>query len=186
MENLIRTIEGWDYSTVDGRCFENEGCIVDLGCRDWDWSRIFIGKKRVIGVDPFEKQILDTEFFKGIIDTYDGQTKILDVGIGTSSRFNSSGESVEVKAWNTFIKEYNIGKIAILKLNIEGGEYDIIDNFSDDDFDNIDQIAVSFHENINNEFIGRTEKTLKLLELKNYKVIKTNEEWYWYLAIKNN
>jgi len=185
MENLIRTIEGWDYSTVDGRCFENEGCIVDLGCRDWDWSRIFIGKKRVIGVDPFEKQIPDTEFFKGIIDTYDGQTKILDVGIGTSSRFNSSGESVEVKTWNTFIKEYNIGKIAVLKLNIEGGEYDIIDNFSDDDFNNIDQIAVSFHENINNELKGRTEKTLKLLELKNYKVTKINEDWYWYLAIKN-
>jgi hypothetical protein len=110
---------------------------------------------------------------------------LLDVGFGTNSKFNSSGEIVEVKTWNTFIKEYNIDKIAVLKLNIEGTEYDIIDNFNDNDFNNIDQIAVSFHENIVPELKGRTEKTLKLLESKNYKIIKINEAWNWYLAIKN-
>ena len=55
MEHWIQTIPGENYSRIDPRAFEHDGCIVDLGCVHWNWSAPFIGKKRVIGADPFEE-----------------------------------------------------------------------------------------------------------------------------------
>ena len=72
MKNLIQTEDGQDYSRVDIRCFRHDGVIVDVGCLDWNWSKMFIGKKRVIGIDPQEKPIKGVELFKGFLGPCDG------------------------------------------------------------------------------------------------------------------
>ena len=81
--------------------------------------------------------------------------------------------------------EYNIKKISVLKINIEGSEYDLLDSLTDDDFDNIDQIAISFHDWMIPEWKSKTERAIKILKSKNYDIQKINDSWGWYLAVKN-
>ena len=180
----IRTIENWDYTTINDRCFVDDSPIVDIGCLGWDWSNIFIGKKRLIGVDPFENAVPHTEMFKGIIGTYNGTTTMNNEGIATNVFNNGGGEVVEVKTWKTFCKEYNIDKISILKINIEGAEYELLNSFDREDFENIDQIAISFHDWMVPEWREKTENSLELLRKNHFEIVKINNEWGWYLATK--
>ena len=183
-EKLIQTIPGQDYSTVNDRCLIHNGDVVDIGCLNWDWSNFFIGKKRVIGVDPFENQIKHTELFKGVIGKEDGIIKIKNEGINTSMINSEGGEEVKVKTWKNFCKEFSINKISLLKINIEGAEYDLLDSFDNQDFENIDQIAISFHDWMIPEWKSKTEKSLSILESKNFSLQKINNSWNWFLATK--
>lgn len=182
----FETIPGQDFSMVNDRCLVTEGDIVDLGCLQWDWSRFFIGKKRVIGVDPFENAIPFTEIFKGVIGPYEGKTRMKNEGMSSTMIHSGEGEEVIVKTWKTFCREYSIQKIALLKINIEGMEYDLLDGFDDEDFDHIDQIAVSFHDWLVPDWISKTEKALKILDSMNYSIQKINYAWGWYLALKKS
>lgn len=181
---LIQTIEGADYSTINDRCFVDDDCIVDLGCKYWDWSEIFSGKKRVIGVDPFESSKSHFEIFKGIIGNFNGTTKMLNQGIQSNVFDDESGEIVEVKTWKQFKEDYNIKNISILKINIEGAEYELLKSLDDSDFEDINQIAISFHDWMKPEWKNDTEYCLKLIESKGFEIKKINEPWGWYLAQK--
>lgn len=180
----IKTISEWDYTLVNDRCFVDDDPIVDLGCLNWDWSSLFIGKKRVIGVDPFETNRPFTEHFKGIIGTFDGTTTMENLGISSNIFGNEGGDEVYVKTWKSFCREFNINKISVLKINIEGAEYDLLRSFDDDDFDKIDQIAISFHDWMNPLWIKDTDECLKLLESHHFEILKINTDWNWYLAVK--
>lgn len=182
---FFQTIEGQDYSTVSDRCLTHDGDIVDIGCLNWDWSNFFIGKKRIVGVDPFENSIPLTEIYKGVIGNYNGITRMKNEGIASSMINQEDGEIVKVKTWKNFCEEYKIDKISVLKINIEGAEYDLLDNLTNDDFDKIDQIAISFHDWMVPEWKPKTERALALLKSKNYKLHKINDSWGWYLAVKN-
>ena len=48
--NLIETIHNQPYSSINDNYKNVEGDIVDIGCLDWDWCGMFLGKKRVIGI----------------------------------------------------------------------------------------------------------------------------------------
>lgn len=181
---IIETIDGQDYSRVNDRCFVDDGCIVDLGCLHWDWSKIFIGKKRIIGVDPFEEQITHTEMFKGIIGNYNGKTTMVNEGISSHVFNDNQGEEVEVKTWKRFKEDFEIDKISILKMNIEGAEYEILKSLDDSDFEQIDQIAISFHDWMNPNWKTDTEFCLMLLKTKGFEITKINDSWGWYLAQK--
>jgi FkbM family methyltransferase len=182
--NLFETIPGQDYSRVENRCLEHNGCIVDVGCLYWDWSNFFIDKKRVIGIDPFETEKEGVELFKGVIGTFDGTMLMENRGIESTMIDQNSGEHVAVKKWKTFIKEYNIEKISVLKINIEGAEYDLLNSLDNTDFENIDQIAISFHHWIVPEWQPKTFEAIKLLWSKNYDIIKINDKVQWVLFIK--
>jgi len=184
-DKLIQTMEGFDYSTVNNRCLFDDGVIVDVGCLNWDWSNFFLGKKRVIGIDPFEKQIPFTELFKGVISNYNGTTKMKFSNESSTIINQSEGETVQVRTWGHFCNEYNIKKISVLKINIEGSEYDLLDSLTDDDFNNIDQIAISFHDWMIPEWKPKTERAIRILKSKNYEIQKINDSWGWYLAVKN-
>jgi len=50
-----------------------------------------------------------------------------------------------------FIKEYKIGRIDLMKINIEGGEYDLLEHLLDSAFiSNIYNIQVQFHDFVPN------------------------------------
>lgn len=185
--NLIQTIRGRDYSTIDSRALNHNGCIVDLGCLKWDWSSFFIGKKRIIGVDPFENEMDGVELFKGLIDIYDGKTLIKHNDYSsTIFSDNKNGIECPVLSWKSFCKLYNIDKISILKINIEGGEYSLLNSLSVKDFEKIDQIAISFHDRKNPDWIKLTKLSLQLLQNMEFEVIKINNKWNWHLARKIN
>jgi hypothetical protein len=105
-------------------------------------------------------------------------------GINTSMINSEDGEEVKVKTWKNFCKEFSINKISLLKINIEGAEYDLLDSFDNQDFENIDQIAISFHDWMIPEWKSKTEKSLSVLESKNFSLQKINNPWNWFLATK--
>lgn len=182
---LIQTINNSPYSSVHPKYKTTEGDIVDVGCLTWDWSNMFLGEKRVIGIDPQEKYIPEgAELFKGILGVFDGLARIEETGIGAGVSNNGLGQWYDVLSWKSFCKQYNINKISILKLNIEGSEYPVLASMDKYDFDKIDQIAVSFHDWLWPEQKQQTQASIKLLESHGFTVIQTQELWGWWLAFK--
>ena len=185
--NLIQTIKGEDYSSIDSRVFEHNGCVIDVGCLRWDWSYSLLGKKKIIGVDPFEQETpRGTELFQGILGSVNGIVEIDAADCNSSvTNINSTNlQKVECITWKTFCKKFNIDKISVLKLNIEGSEYSLLHSMDVKDFDKIDQILVSFHDWINKDWEPLTKSSLTLLESMGFEVNSVCEKAGWYLAIK--
>jgi hypothetical protein len=182
-ENFFRTIPDAQWSLVHKRCLTHNGCIVDLGCLWWDWSKFFFGKKNIIGVDPQENPINGAQLFKGALANFTGKG-ILD-GTGQSAKLIPSNEGFDTLTWNDFIMNYKINDISILKVNIEGEEYNLIKSFSKEDFNKIDQIAISFHHFVNGSWWSQTMECLKIIEENNFE-IKDLGIWGWYLCIKKH
>jgi len=183
VEDTFRTIPEWPHTQVGSEVMINEGDVVDLGCLGWDWSGFFIGKKRVIGADPFCEEIEGAELYKGVVGPYDGNTRILYDGL-CSSIISGKGHEVEMLSWKSFCQTFSIDKISILKINIEGGEYGLLNTMDSEDFLKIDQIAVSFHDWTNPLWEKQTLSTINLLEKNGFLVEKLECEWGWYLARK--
>jgi hypothetical protein len=183
MSNLIQTIPGQDFSLVNDRCLSHPGCIVDIGCLGWDWSKFFIGKKRVIGVDPFEDAIDQTEIFKGCIYNFNGVMKLTNNDIATSM-FGGGNTLVGVITWKSFLMSFGIDSISVLKINIEGAEYELLKSMTSEDFKMIDQIAISFHDWLNPEWETDTKDCLKYLKKNDFEIKQIFPQWGWYLATK--
>jgi hypothetical protein len=189
MENFIQTIEGQDYSRVHSRVFEHEGCIIDIGCVTWDWSNLFLGKKRVIGIDPFETTTPEgAELFKGVIGATNGITWI-DYNDWGSSITNNKGSIFNTTmspmiSYKTFCQLYNIDKVSILKMNIEGAEYPLLHSMDIEDFAKIDQIIISFHNWINPNWEYLTRSSFNLLGEMGFELHCINWQYRWYLGLK--
>jgi hypothetical protein len=63
------------------------------------------------------------------------------------------------------MKENNIDYIDILKIDIEGSEYEILPSISDECYSKIRQITVEFHDFIDTELKIKTEEIINKLEL---------------------
>lgn len=186
------------WSRIHPRYEHHDGCIVDLGCLGWNenfnkfngqnWSGFFYGKKRVIGVDPQEEPNEHSDFFKGFISpTFTGKADLSTSGEAGIMIKSETGK-YDVITWKDFKDKFNIGAISILKINIEGSEWDLIESFTEDDFKEIDQISISFH-NFVPEFKGsyyeeRTKSCITKIINNNYHVIDMNVPSNWRLFLK--
>ena len=193
MIKLEETIKGEFWSTFDWNSIDNEGCVVDLGCLYWDWSNYWFGVKRVIGVDPFEETTPNgAELFKGVLGPSDCKIKMDKPnsnemeGIVNYNISENEEDLYEMFSWKTFCKRFNINKVSILKINIEGSEYSFLDSLDESDFSKINQIVISFHDWLNPEYKELTKKSIELLKKYGYTVISTYFKYGWYLCIKNN
>lgn len=184
--NLIETIHNQPYSSINSNYKNVEGDIVDIGCLDWDWCNIFLGEKRVIGIDPQQNTIpKGAELFKGLIGPFDGLAKIEETGIGAKISDNKKGQWYDILSWKSFCKLYNIGKVCVLKINIEGGEYPLLASMDRIDFEKINQIAISFHDWLYPEQKQQKYMCLKLLQDNGFNLKQTYRQWGWWLAYKN-
>lgn len=190
---LVPTISDYDYSRVDDRCFSHDGCVVDLGCCGWHSFDFFKNKKRIIGVDPYEAGIEGAEFFEGLVGPVNGDVYVHRNGCDTTCFGYIDCEDEEfarifkMLSWKNFCKKFDIDQISILKINIEGMEFPLLNSMDSEDFSKIDQIAISFHsffEKDGNKNKNLMESSLSLLEKENYELINTNNQWNWYLALK--
>lgn len=183
------------WSRVHPRFKEHDGCVVDLGCLGWNkkfeditsdnWAGYFFGKKRVIGVDPQEVENEYSELFKGFISTYTGKARLTSNGIAGAIIPDERGEYSVLK-WLDFKSKFDIKSISILKVNIEGSEWNLFDSF--DDFDSIDQICVSFHNflpQFNNETYHEKTKHCINTIIKNDFTMVDLEIYGWKLFLKN-
>jgi len=184
---IIETIPGWPYSQVDTRCFTHDGVIVDVGCLEWNWSNIFLGKKRVIGIDPQEKPIEGAELFRGFLGPFDGITRLYGDGHGASIKNkNSESNLYDMISWKTLCSKFNIDKVSILKINIEGAEYPLLHSMTVSDFEKIDQIAISFHDWLDSDQSALKHASIELLKKVGFNVESIYPRWGWYLATKKN
>ncbi len=182
---LFRTIPQADYSTLDERVWDHPGAIVDLGCYPWDWSAAFIGKKRVVGADPFAAEIIGTELYKGVIGTMEGTTMITCQGDSSNILFPApQSVSTPICTWKQFVAAFHIDQIAALKINIEASEYALLHSMTQEDFDKIDQIAVSFHHFVWPAFEKSTTEAIAHLQRAGYTVTPINIPWCWYLCTR--
>lgn len=81
---------------------------------------------------------------------------------------------VEVKRLSTLMKENGHSHIDLLKIDIEGSEYDVIDNILEEELD-IDQICVEVHHRFPGIGVRKTKDMVK----------KLNENGYFIVAISN-
>ena len=79
------------YYKFDDRCLQHSGVVLDLGCRSWDWSKYFFGKKRVIGFDVLERvQPEGAELRRVLVMPYTGRGILHGTGAGASIVHNLS------------------------------------------------------------------------------------------------
>ena len=181
MEEFFETIPGQPHSTVHARVWEHPGVVIDLGCRGWDWSGAFIGKKRVIGVDPDKRvtAIPGTELHQSLIGPYDGVVSFLGE---TTTDAPADGPQNAIWSWKRFVRAA-IDKrgVAVLKINIEGGEWPLLASMDHDDFAQIDQLAVSFHHFVWPGMFRTTHALINLLESHGYTARQIYAPLGWYL-----
>jgi len=187
LEQLVQIIGDDDinrWSRVHPRYKFYDGCIVDLGCLMWDWSSYFFNKKRVIGADPQQTPHPLAEFYKGCVSSFSGKATLVGSGNSAIMKPDITGD-VDVLCWNDFKKLFNISNIAILKINIEGGEYKLIKSFERADFECIDQIAISFHDWLNSDWKNDTDYCVKKIIDNNFTMLDL-EIYGWKLFIKTD
>lgn len=87
--------------------------------------------------------------------------------------------SVPVKRLSTVMKELGHGKIDILKMDIEGAEYDVLEDISRSNI-RPRQILVEFHHRFPNVGINKSKEAIKTLRSMGYRLFSvsdTNEEF---------
>lgn len=72
---------------------------------------------------------------------------------------------------------FALAKIDLLKVDIEGAEWDVLENFSKKDFDTIDQISVEFHDFKDPLLLKRTENCIKKLRTFGYVFVHRGTSW---------
>jgi len=181
---LESAANGEPWTRVHRRVWEHPGAIVDLGCASWDWSGRFLGKKRVLGVDPFETSIPHgAEFWQGAVSVSSGTVKMLKNGHGSSTRGAEAQlrETVPAIALAEMLRQRDVTSVSVLKLNVEGSEVEILMTLPEALFASIDQIAVSFHDFLHGDY-RRTEAVLSYLR-NWYEIVSIDTRYSWYLGV---
>jgi FkbM family methyltransferase len=114
----------------------------------------FVDDPKVIIVD---KAMSDKD---GDLDFFVDQENSTISSISSYGQLNSSYK-VKSISFKSFVSEYNIDRISLLKVDIETGEYPLFDSLDSSDFEKIDNILVEYHL-----LAGKTynEDVLKLVE----------------------
>ena len=66
----------------------------------------------------------------------------------------------------------------LLKVDIEGAEWDLFDSLSDEDFAKIGQITVEFHDFVFPSMRERSEKIIKRLKDMGFSFISKEKHWH--------
>lgn len=92
---------------------------------------------------------------------------------------------VPVKKFSSILKEFNHYKIDILKMDIEGAEYEVIDDILHSNVV-IDQILVELHHRFSGISVKKTKEFVEKMNAFGYKISKISEsrEEYSFLKIE--
>jgi FkbM family methyltransferase len=109
------------------------------------------------------------EFFEDPNSPYNGSKEF--------NWFNGIKHSINTISLEKLCEENNIDFIDILKIDIEGAEYDILENLEDSFFDKIEQITVEFHDFIDPQLKPRTEKIIDRLKSLGYNYLSKSTDY---------
>ncbi len=110
--------------------------------------------------------------------------------VSFSSVINSSqttGVELPVFRIKTVMSKLGHSKIDLLKMDIEGSEYEVIDDLINSGLD-IKQIQVEFHHRFDKSNIEKTRKAIKLLKENQYKIFYVSPvgEEYSFIKVESN
>lgn len=136
---------------------EEDALVIDIGGYIAEWSHMISNLydcniyifEPTHNIEQCKQRLGDRpkiKFYQSACFTYDGK---LDLGFdeGSSSIFNEENKiSVDCIDFNKFLVENNINHVDLVKINVEGAEYDLLDHMIDGDTINyFDNIQVQFH-----------------------------------------
>jgi FkbM family methyltransferase len=138
--------------------------IVDVGANIGLWveyARLSCGYKKIYAVEPNIKALdilrktfensTNVEIVGKAMSDKDGEMSFFideeNSTISSATSYGSLTTSYTVKSttFKSFISEYNIERVSLLKIDIETGEYDLINSLTEEDFSIIDNILVEYH-----------------------------------------
>lgn len=96
-----------------------------------------------------------------------------------------NGISLPVKRLNTIMEIHGHQKINLLKMDIEGSEYNVIKDILDSSI-NIEQILVEFHHRFDKEAIDKTRNVVQNLKKAGYKIFYISPTGEEYSFIKGD
>ena len=109
------------------------------------------------------------------------QTSKLAIANNSSSIFKESEKSIDIKlvSANEFFNQHPINIIDLMKINIEGGEYDLLEHLiKTGDIKKIKNIQVQFHD-----FVPDAESRMKAIQ---GNLVETHELTYQYEFVWEN
>jgi len=197
LRKKIGAFENWKLAAGDKTFrldynLNSESVVFDLGGYEGLWSdNIFkrYGSNLFIfePIKEFAQNIEKRFSGNSKIKIYDfglaGETKKIEMNksLDSSSAFvkNSNKEIVQLKKISDFIKENNIKNIDLIKINIEGGEYEVLEDLIENALiKNIKNIQVQFHS----VFPNAKERMEKIQA----ELIKTHHPTYQYKFVWEN
>ena len=90
---------------------------------------------------------------------------------------------VPMKKFSTIVDDLGHKYIEILKLDIEGSEYDVLDDILNSDV-NINQILIEFHHRFPRISLNQTKEAINKLNKKGYKIAAISDQYEEYTFIK--
>lgn len=171
---------------------DENSLILDCGGYKGEWSeKIFsMYQCNIMIFEPVKKfydiiknKFIGNEKIKVFNYGLSDEEKNVDINLldDGSSVFvdGTNKENIKLRSIYNFINDNKINKIDLLKLNVEGEEYNILDNIIDNNLTHIiNSYQIQFHEVIDN-YEERRKKIIKNLN-------NTHKQTYCYLYVWEN
>lgn len=166
----------------------NVECALDMGANDGLFTEYLLSKNisRVYCFEPDPRcvRFLDAKYFNRhdvvVVDKAVYSEDATDLDFFCTNEASTTSALADKKhsqqfygahnqrvlvggiSLDTFRKKYNCTKIDLIKMDIEGAEYGVLDSLKDEEINNVDKWLVEFHENRNGEFMKLVERFLML------------------------
>lgn len=215
LERLYRElfINHYKFDYIRGHTFidnfDKDSVVLDLGSYKGEFSKELIKKY------PISKIILvegNPNLYNKLKETFKGDNSINIVNAVVGSkpkdkiRFylsnNSEANSIYKPISNKYgltnqeiytkmididsiFSSFKIKEVDLIKMDIEGAEWDILKNFSKKDFDRVNQISVEFHDFFNPSLREKSEICIEKLKGLGYSFISKKGRYMWGTPYKD-
>lgn len=170
----------------------SKSLVIDCGGYEGQWASDIYSRYccRIIIFEPvikFAENIKQSFKYNPDITVYDfGLSNVtkeeqLFISGDGSSVYKNDGESCKIKLVNAtdFLRLNNIQYIDLIKINIEGGEYDLLEHLLDTNFvEHIENLQIQFHD-----FVENAESRMKRIQ---NRLEKTHYLTYHYPFVWDN
>lgn len=159
---------------------DENSIVMELGGYTGVWAQQIIKKynPNLFIIEPIEK------FYSHMVSKFanNSKVKLLNVGVGVETKkdqifINGDGSSrnikigeaieIEIETIENIFDKFNLSKVDLVQINIEGDEYPLLENMLDTGFiENFKNVQIQFHLNIEDCIERRQGIQQKLLEKK--------------------
>jgi len=186
METEDLMLTGRRYNTIDDRYMKHPGVIIDIGCYKWSWSRLIKGERRIIGYDCIEgTEPPNCKLYRCAVMAERGTVAISGAGQSVSAEMVPDAfcaGTMPAVSIHDVLQPFDTMP-AIIKMNVEGAEYEILDALMTRETAPADQLIVAFHDR--NKFAHTKDDSLRIrLRLSRwYNWTCIDEPFSWWLGL---